>query len=98
MSVEVKTNIEDPLGWVHEEYGVWRLISDYTDSERYRYLDSIYHYLTGGMRYDDGVIGGKTKEELKEEYDAKFPLLLAEAFENTAKDMTDGHLVIKTMF
>lgn len=30
MSVEVRTNIKDPLGWIHDDYGVWNLISDYT--------------------------------------------------------------------
>ena len=64
----------------------------------YGYLDSIYDYLINGNMYDEGIVEGKTKEELQEEYNEKFPLLLAEVFQNIAKDIIEGELVIKTEF
>lgn len=39
-----------------------------------------------------------TEEKLKEDYQLKFPFLLAEAFEYIAKDIRDGKLIIKTEF
>lgn len=98
MSVEVRTNIKDPLGWMQDDYGIWNLVSDYAKSETYWYLDCIYHYLVEGVNYDERVVEGKSDEDLKEEYNDKFPFLLAEAFENIAKDIRDGELIIKTEF
>ena len=98
MSIEVSNNIKDPFGWI-SDYGDWDLISDYSDSERYNWLDSIYHCLENGiepcnMRGLEGLI----ERNLKEDYQQKFPLLLAEALENIAKDIKDGELIIKTEF
>lgn len=98
MSIEVSSSITDPLGWIHEDYGVWNLISDYADEEMYGYLDNIYYYLINGNMYDKEIVEGKTKEELQEEYNEKFPLMLADVFENIAKDIREGELVIKTEF
>ena len=39
-----------------------------------------------------------TVQKLKEDYQLKFPFLLAEAFEYIAKDIRDGKLIIKTEF
>lgn len=99
MSIEVKTNIKDPLGWIHGDYGVWSLISDYTDNERYNRLDSIFYCLVDGI--EPCIMTGiedLTEEDMKEEYQKDFPFLLAEAFENIAKDIRDGKLIIKTNF
>ena len=98
MSIEVSSAITDPLGWIHEDYGVWTLISDYADKEMYGYLDSIYDYLINWNMYDEGIVDGKTKEELQEEYDKMFPLMLADVFYNIAKDIREGELIIKTEF
>ena len=98
MGVEVKTGIKDPLGWMQDDYGIWNLVSDYANSETYWHLDCIYYYLVEGVNYDERVVKGKSDEELKEEYNEKFPLLLAEVFENIAKDIRDGELIIKTEF
>ena len=99
MSIEVKTHIKDPLGWIHDDYGVWNLISDYTDNERYNHLDSIYYCLVDGIEpCNMKGLEGATEEEMQEDYQLKFPLLLAEAFENIAKDIRDGKLIIKTEF
>ena len=86
------------MGWVHEDYGVWTLISDYADKQMYDYLDSIYDFLINGNMYNKRVVEGKSDDELKEEYNEKFPLLLAEVFENIAKDIREGELIIKTEF
>ena len=99
MSVEVRTNIKDPLGWIHDDYGVWNLISDYTDYERYAWLDNIYHCLVDGIEpCNMAGLECFTEEKLKEDYQLKVPFLLAEAFENIAKDIRDGKLIIKTEF
>lgn len=97
MSVEVLTNITSPFEWILEDYGIWNLLSDYTGDETYGYLDNIYHYLVDGIVLDNDF-EGKTEEELKAEYNEKFPLLLAEAFENIANDIISGGLKIITKF
>lgn len=99
MSVEVKTNIKDPLGWIHDDYGVWNLISDYSNDERYNHLDNIYHCLVDGIEpCNMAELEGATEEKMREDYQLRFPFLLAEAFENIAKDIRNGELIIKTEF
>lgn len=99
MSIEVKTNIKDPLGWIHEDYGVWNLISDYTNDKRYNRLDNIYHCLVDGIEPCNMTgLEDATEEQMKEDYQLKFPLLLAEAFENIARAIREDELVIKTEF
>lgn len=99
MSEQVKTHIEEPFGWIFEDYGTWELISDYTDNELYSYLDAIYHILVDGANPDDfAEFKGMTTEELEGEYNKKFPLLMANLFENLAKDIKSGELEIETEF
>lgn len=96
MSLEVKTNITDPFGWILEDYGDWNLLSDYSDESRYNYLDLIYHRLVDGVYMQE--LEDKSDEELKNEYQEGFPILIAEAFEAIAEDIRKGNFVIKTEF
>ena len=96
MSIEVKTRITDPFEWIHEDYGDWCLLSDYSNRQRYDYLDLIYHRLADGINAKE--LEGKTDEELEEDYQYGFPLLIAEAFEEIARDIRRKHFIIKTEF
>lgn len=98
MSYKVKTHIKDPLEWIND-YDVWCCISDYTDEYLYSHLDEIYHILVDGAN-PNGYTEFKdmTNDQLKEEYNKEFPLLLANFFENLAKDIKSGELEIETEF
>lgn len=98
MSYQVKTHIERPLEWI-DDYDVWCCISDYTDSCLYSHLDAIFRILVDGADssyYAD--FKDMTKNQLKEVYNNTFPLLLANFFENLAKDIKSGELEIETLF
>lgn len=96
---KVSTRIEDPFGWIHEEWGDWNLIEDYSDSKRYYRLDCIYNCLVNGIAtHNMDGLDKMTEKELKDEYRKKFPLLLAEVFENIAKDIRKGDLEIEIEF
>ena len=98
MSIIVKCDIKDPIGWM-VDYGTQDLIADYSDKELYGRLDNIYHCLVDRILPDnmDGL-GGMTTAQMKEEYQRKFPMMIAEALKSIADDIACGELTIKTGF
>ena len=98
MSYEVKTEMSNPLEWMFE-YGEWTLIDDYSNRREYTYLDNIFHCLQDGINPNDiKGLEGKSVEDLKNEYQERFPLLLASAFENIANEIRKGDLKLKIDF
>lgn len=96
--MQVETMIDDPLGWINDDYGVWNLIADYSNKEKYGRLDNIYRCLVDGIPKEELGFQNKTVKELKDEYSREFPLLIAHAFESIAEDIKNGELVIKTNY
>ena len=75
-----------PLEWLYDE--PWDWISWYSDSDEYGTLDHYYAILDESTDNDTDM----TKEELRSEYDSRFPELLADALENIGKAIKKGKI------
>ena len=98
MSYKVKSNIKNPFDWM-EEYEPWCLISDYSDQNEYGTLGNMFQVLVDGYKPDYfDTTKGESIESIKKEYQARFPMLLADVFEQLANDIRTGKLEIEINF
>jgi len=104
MAYTVKNDdLQFPLSWIADE--PWNWIADYSDDSEYTELDYMYECLCNedaeGSRiseYNSVYHHDYTIEDIKREYNKRFPLMLANAFEAIAKDIKSGELIIEQEF
>lgn len=90
----VEMNMYDPFNWLREAgNGTWGWITEYCNSEsEYGRLDALYRIIEGSLNVEDEFCNPPTEEEIKEDYQKNFPLLLAGVFENLADAIRKGEL------
>lgn len=90
----VEMNMYDPFNWLRAEgCGIWEIITEYCNNEKeYGRLDALYRIIEGTLNVEDEFCNPPTEEEIKEDYQKNFPLLLAGVFENLADAIRKGEL------
>ena len=90
----VEMNMYDPFNWLRSEgCGTWEIIAEYCNNENeYGRLDALYRIIEGSLNVEDEFCNPPTEEEIKEDYQKNFPLLLAGVFENLADAIRKGEL------
>lgn len=90
----VEMNMYDPFNWLRAEgCGTWEIITEYCNNEKeYGRLDALYRIIEGTLNVEDEFCNPPTEEEIKEDYQKNFPLLLAGVFENLADAIRKGEL------
>ena len=87
-------NMYDPFNWLREEgCGTRQWISEFcNDANEYGRLDALYRIIEGTLDAEDEFCNPPTMEEIEEDYQKSFPLLLAGVFENLAESIRKGEL------
>ena len=99
-NIAMRVGVYEPFACLAEKEETWVWLEDYSDDEEYAELDSILLYLNGDVGIEElpEKLRTMNNEELRNEYNRRFPTMFGKAIQKIGKELEYGKIQMEIIF